>query len=411
MFGRVSMSELFSGGSTANLRPAGKSASAIMPLLVFVCLACVLDLSAAGEPASPHERSVDKRMAGRSFPSIFQAWSGAGSRPLSPDNAFMPRHDLVFQGPTFYGLRWNERYPGQATGFDPKSTGKALATRRRLLRENPSMVLLAELRHRDAPRRHLPAEHPWWRRVDGKPVEGWKEGRFYQLDISNPEFRRHLALQAAALMKTGVVDGIMLDWWNDTEDQRRLVREIRSAIGDEPLILVNSNDRQIPLTAPWVNGLFMECTKTKTPADWQRIASTLAWAEKSLRSPRINCLETWWHQSRKDIRLMRLTTTLSLVISDGYCLFSDPNPLPIPDHGHDWYRFWDVDLGRPLEPAKRPAAGLITRCFERGVVACNIPGNRMATLSFDKEHRSWMTGVVSRNFRINPGDGDFFLQQ
>ena len=43
---------------------------------------------------------------------------------------------------------------------------------------------------------------------------------------------------------------------------------------------------------------------------------------------------------------LRATTTLSLVRSDGYALFSDPNPLPTPDHLHDWYPFWDKSLGK-----------------------------------------------------------------
>lgn len=381
----------------------------ILLLRAWVCMACMLHFLAAAEPTAPFGRSVAARIEGRSFPSIFQAWNGVGRWLDSPGNSYLPRHDLVFHGPTFYGLRWNDRHVGQATGFDPRSIGNALATRRRLLRENPNMILLAELRHRDAPRSHLPAAHPWWRREGGKPVEGWKEGRFIQLDISHPGFRSHLALQAAALLQTGVVDGIMLDWWRDTPDQMRLVQEIRSAIGDKPLILVNSNDRQIPLTAPWVNGLFMECARTKTPEDWKKIAATLEWAERSLRSPRINCLETWWHSSRADLRLMRLSTTLATILSDGYCLFSDPNRLPTPDHRHDWYRFWDAKLGRPREAAKQSSDGLMTRVFEHGVAVCNMPGNSPKSLAFENEHRSWTTGVISRSFRINGGDGDFFL--
>jgi hypothetical protein len=36
---------------------------------------------------------------------------------------------------------------------------------------------------------------------------------------------------------------------------------------------------------------------------------------------RINCLESWFHQSRDDLNLMRATTTLALTRSDGYALF------------------------------------------------------------------------------------------
>ena len=87
-------------------------------------------------------------------------------------------------------------------------------------------------------------------------------------------------------------------------------------------------------------------TESKTAQDWKRIADTLAWAEANLREPRVNCLETWFHKSRDDLNLMRATTTLALTHSDGYCLFSDPNPLPTPDHLHNWYPFWNREPGQ-----------------------------------------------------------------
>lgn len=386
----------------------GKTSPVRFRFIIAAGCFCVAGVIASAQTVGA-VRPVAERIAGRSFPSIFQAWSGAGPSSHSIKNALLPRHDLVFQSPQFYGLRWNHRHVGLGTGFTPASIAKAMGERSRLLGANPNMILLAELRYRDAPRNFLPADHPWWLRSGGKRVEGWKEGRFFRLDFANPEFRRHIARQAAALMATGCVDGIMLDWWEDDGDRLRLIQEIRTAIGEKPLVLVNSNDRKIPLTASHVNGLFMECTRTKTPADWQKIAATLEWAERSLRSPRINCLETWWHTSRGDLRLMRLTTTLSAVLSNGYALFSDPNPLPTPDHRHDWYPFWNAELGRPLEAYQRLPNGLLARRFENGVAVCNPAGNAPASLSLDVKRRSWSSGLVSRTFRIGSGDGDFLI--
>ena len=54
---------------------------------------------------------------------------------------------------------------------------------------------------------------------------------------------------------------------------------------------------------------------------------------------------------------MRATTTLALTHGDGYCLFSDPNPLPTPDHMHNWYPFWNKSLGRPLRSGPRLLMG------------------------------------------------------
>jgi hypothetical protein len=75
--------------------------------------------------------------------------------------------------------------------------------------------------------------------------------------------------------------------------------------------------------------------------------------------------------------LMRNITTLSLVFSNGYVLFSDPNQLPTPDHLHDWYPFWEKSLGKPTGPLAtldRPnLSGAYMREYERGEAVFNPP--------------------------------------
>ena len=122
--------------------------------------------------------------------------------------------------------------------------------------------------------------------------------------------------------------------------------------------------------------------RSKTAEDWKRIADTLVWAEKNLRSPRVNCVETWFHKSRNDLNLMRATTTLALTLSNGYCLFSDPNPLPTPDHLHDWYPFWNKSLGRPVSEGAAAADGTVRREFDNGTVVYNPMGNRTVAVVF-----------------------------
>jgi hypothetical protein len=190
-----------------------------------------------------------------------------------------------------------------------------------------------------------------------------------------------------------------------------LIKTIRSRIGDDALILCNANDRKTPETAPFINGYFMECTRSRTPSDWGRIAESLTWAEKNLREPRINCVETWYHASREDLHLMRCLTTLSLTLSDGYCLFSDPNPLPNPDHLHNWYGFWDTDLGKPLSPGEKQADGSTIREFSKGAVVYNPMGNHTISVSFDKRRTSAATGNCSNEHLVQPGDGDILLYE
>ena len=356
-------------------------------------------------------RSILKRINGRTFPSVFQAWNRADNLRGEDELTTVARHDLLFHGVGFFGLRWDHRYAGLARKFRKETIPLALARRKKLLDKNPNMIVLAEIRYRDASARWFPPGHKWWRRgKDQKVMPGWSEGGHLQMDFSDATYRGHVAVRAAAAVTTGVVDGVMLDWWRDDDDRLELVKLVRSAIGPEALILVNPNDRTTPGTAEFINGYFMECCVSRTPEQWTKIARTLAWAEKNLRKPRINCLETWYHASRRDLPLMRATTALALTHSDGYCLFSDPNPLPTPDHRHDWYPFWEKGLGRPTGPARARPDGVVLRPFSEGWAAYNPMGGREATVSFPEPVTSRATGRRSRTHRLAAPDGDLFLR-
>ena len=376
---------------------------------LLLCVAVLL--ASSGVARAADGVSIRRRIQGRAFPSVFQAWSGADNLKAEPALKTMARHDLVFHGPGAFGLRWDRSLAGLATGIRPDSVPRGLAVRRQLLELNPNIVLLAEIRYRDAPRGFLPADHPWWRREDGNPVPGWAEGRFIQLDFGNPDYRRHVARRAGAVVGTGVVDGVMLDWWRDDADRLALVQEVRRAVGADALILANANDRKTPRTAPYLNGYFMECYRSKTAADWHRIAETLSWAEEHLREPRVNCVETWYHASRKDLHLMRATTTLVLTRSNGYCLFSDPNRLPAADHRHDWYAFWEKGLGQPVGPGRKRNDGAFTREFDNGFAVYNPMGNPEITLRFPEDLTSRATGKRGRTHRLAAPDGDIYLRE
>ncbi len=160
----------------------------------------------------------------------------------------------------------------------------------------------------------------------------------------------------------------------------------------------------------------MEVTSTSQAQDWQRVADTLAWAEEHLLQPRVNCLETWFQHSREDLSLMRATTTLSLTHSNGYCLFSDPNPLPVPDHLHNWYPFWDKEieagrlkLGKPVASRVVWEDGVVTRLFQYGMVAYNPKGNGPVTLMLAKPTISTATGKAANKHVLDDEDGDIYV--
>lgn len=135
-----------------------------------------------------------------------------------------------------------------------------------------------------------------------------------------------------------------------------------------------------------------------------------ALAERNLRKSRINCLETWYHTSRDDLPLMRAATTLSLTLSDGYCLFADPNPLPTPDHLHNWYPFWNHRLGKPVSSGVKRNDGSLVREFSGGTVVYNPMGNRPVTVSFPDVRTSAASGKRSRQHTVSGADGDFFMK-
>lgn len=357
------------------------------------------------------ERSISERIAARDFPSVFQAWSPADNLRGENELVTAARHDFIWHGTSWYGLAWDKSPSGLGEALRPESIEKGLAKRKELLALNPNLILIAEIRYRDASKRFLPENHKWWRRnEDGTLTKGWSEGGFLQLDFDNPEYRRHVAKRAAAVVESGVVDGVLLDWWRDDDSRLELAKLVREAIGDKHLIIANPNDNTTPRTAPYINGYFMECYRSKTPKQWQRIAATLKWAEANLREPRANCLESWFHNSRQDLNLMRATTALSLTCSNGYCLFSDPNPLPTGDHRHNWYPFWDSNLGKPTAPGVTMPDGTIRRQFENGAAVYNPMGNKTVTITFDQPKTSAATGKKSRTHALKSPDGDIYLK-
>lgn len=423
-------------------------------------------------------------IANRTFPSVFQAWNPIENKPEKSEVELMAMHDLVFTGTWSMRLNWKitseQPYRGLSTVLMNKDGGGSLdeaRQKRAKLREyNPNLKLLCEVRYREG--RYVAANkkvklwqqgfYPpdsefWLKDKDGNFCPGWGEDadgdgtveldeiHDMLVDFRNPKLHELIAQKALALKKTGVFDGIMLDWWNEhsattgywpdwngtylTRDEElaariAILRKIREKVGDDFLILVNSNDRTVPQSAPFVNGLFMECWKPKygegyEPEQIRKMESTLLWAEKKLKKPRINCLEGWrvvtdYTGDRKarvkernnqvNRKWMRMFTALSLTHSDGYVLFGDDNAQPSPDHLHNWYDFWDADLGKPLSPGKKQADGNFRREFSNGTAVYNPPGNTRITVVFNELRKSAATAREGKRHFVAAEDGDLFLK-
>ena len=377
---------------------------------ILLPLTLIMLLSAATIFAEdPEESSVEERIANRTFPSVFQAWDPADNLKKDGTWKAVARHDLFWHIPYTFGLIW-DLWPdyGLATDLTPDSIDDAVALREKLLKMNPNIILLAAITYRDADLNFLPEDHPWWLRDEnGDLVLGYESGSYkaYLLDISNPRFRKQIAVRARALVRSGAVDGIFLDWWDDDGARVKLARKIRKLIGKEALIVGNVNTRKIPKTARYVNGIFMECCDAVTADDWAKMEDTLVWAQSNLREPRITCLNTWYQNAGDEEAVMRAITTLSLTRSDGYSLFSNYKKV----HHHDWYPFLDKSLGKPTAPGVLNADGSWSRQFENGVAVYNPIGNAKVTVRLKSKHKSMATNKRSKKHGIGPLDGDILI--
>lgn len=248
----------------------------------------------------------------------------------------------------------------------------------------------------------------------------------------------------------------------------QLLAKIRAKIGTNKIIIANINyglagEHALSAANPLLSGtnldgVYMECAMLEVIANnylirdssnnpigygesldpnpyldprvgdtyWRKIEKTMAWVESpgNLRSQGLNCIEIWHRFSKfdpRDLRWMRAGLSLTLVCSDSYYLFSEPNWWRLdPGIGvkrHAWYDDWNKSLGRPVDPKRSPidnaqksSNGTYSRAFDQGIVFYNPPDNPQKTLVFAKPVKSVSTGNTATSHAIGAGpDGDIFL--
>ena len=355
---------------------------------------------------------LQDRIENRNLPAIFAPWRETMvNRPDLSSEDRLSYHDLFWQFPPF-GLQFKLTPQGYELGG---SIGEALSRRDALLAKNPNMLILAEIRVRDAGIGfHYPADWPHWLRDEaGNLVKNPGTDSVFLIDFRKPEVQDIIIQRVVAVSQCGLYDGILIDWWNEgsvtlaspdwsihyttaaeeLEIKTSLLRRIRAQVPNDFLIISNNNRRKLPFSALYMNGSFMETFRDRVNGHFEytregviEIEDALIWLEANMREPQINCLEGWGiptesPDSPNNRRWMRLFTTMSLTLSDGYVLYNvgwDRTQSSFPGHYHHWYSFWDADLGQPVGPTaqryQEDIEGLYIRKFTNGWAVYNRSG-------------------------------------
>jgi hypothetical protein len=349
-----------------------------------------------------------ERYANRSFPSVFAAWRTSEGPNVNVSN--LAKYDLVFTSPYQLKLRWNKGSEGISDSLTLESATNAMAMRKELQKQNPNVTILAELRFFDAKSDFFGSEGKGsWLNVEGHKVESYVGKGYFQIDLTDEKFQEAVVMRAKALMGSGAIDGIMLDNWLRAKSvAANLLKRIREEVGDEALIIVNSSSSKIPESqASLINGLFIECNRSKTTEDWEKIEDTLKWASSAksmLREPKIICLETWGGEG--DIEKLKATTALASIYG-ACCLFSQVGW----DHEHKWQGdLWGNKLGKPTKDPKERSDGSVEREFENGIAVYNPVRNKTVNVLFTRKMLSSPDPKLANEFILKPGEGGIYLK-
>ena len=351
---------------------------------------------------------IQYRIDNRNLPSVILAWDDGilnrGGNWWDDSIPYLDRvayHDLWWHY-TPFGLRFLLTPQGYQLMGDLQS---AIDQREELLSKNPDMLFLVDLRQSYASRGRYPDDwFGWLRDKNGNLIPQKPGSTGYLIDFRLPEVQAVVVQRAIAVAKCGLYDGIMFDAWAEThavlpnstlqEEQPVLIsilRRIRQGVPDDFLILCNRNEAKLPLSAPYINGGFMETFPLEkgrlhgyTRKDIIEIETNLIWYEANMREPKINVLRGFGvgaepPDSPRNKQWMRLFTTMSLTLSDGYTLYTLGTIGGQKQYQkHIRHPFWDADLGQPVEPTVKryqdDIEGLYIREFTNGWAVYNRSG-------------------------------------
>lgn len=399
-----------------------------------VAVACLV-ITSGIHAQHPRLDTIRERLESRNYPSLFSAWGNLwhrGPASLLEDIPDLAPHEEVAIYDVHWGL-WGIHYLPPVEAIH---TNAGLGMKREVERLNPNMVFLAPILVNEAHPSMLPADSPYWIRDDNGDTVPSHWAEWLLLDFTHPDMQENIIKQAVLAAESGLYDGVFFDWWNEgwavlkgyrtlqeeVEARLNILRGIRERINPDFLIIVNANDGKIPLSAPYVNGAFMETFADQGDGYSLKaithLERTLLWHSANLRAPQATCLEgssgsmpVEKLRSAGMQRWMRLFTTMSLTCSNGSVLYTHDR-----GHAHIWYDFWDADLGRPIEPPAdgqqfegRDHFGSFVRQFENGWAVYNR-SDTAHVVSLPEVTAAVSTGKYDYIHEVPPMDGEIFLR-
>ncbi len=372
---------------------------------------------------------VRERIENRSLPSVFLAWddgilnrSGDWWDESIPYETRAAAHDLWWHGP---GVTFHIRLESTPQGYQIMGEiPRDIAYRDELLSRNPNMLFLADLRQDYARIVRFGEDwFGWVRDENGRilPVDERDPHTQYLIDYRRPEVQDDIVQRAVAIAQCGLYDGIMYDAWSGRDYS--ILRRIREKVPADFLILFNTNHDYIPELAPYINGSFMETFPHVEKEGYTRdriieIETNLMKYEANAREPQINCLRGFGigaeaPDSPNNRQWMRLFTTMSLTLSDGYVIYTLGN-IGGQKHyqKHIWHPFWDADLGQPVgEKAQlyQETDGLYIREFTNGWAVYNNSGAPQV-ITLPEETQGVASGLAGTEHALADLDGEMYLR-
>ena len=403
------------------------------------------------------------RIEDREYPSVSGVWAYVPNKPQvipTPEtseikpNAYL---DLrVGASPSILRLGWAFNQPSSDEFVRLIAAGianieDAKQRREAILAFNPKAIFLVQvLYYSGLPSRVYPEDSVlrdlYLRNKNGNRIVEEGDGGAL-LDFTLPETQEFVFDQIRAIKACGLFDGIFFDHWSEWERlpgrpqaeehiaRDRIIQEARAIVGDDMLILVNTNENKIPRWAEYINGTFMEthaiAVKIEgvdkyqhlgyTRADLLDIEDTLVWSESNFREPRINVLQGQGidvepPDSPRNRQWMRTFTTMSLTLSDGYVQYLTLRGTYGPEV--HWHPFYDAPLGRPIGEKGQnyknrddvAIEGVFIREYTNGWAVYNRSGTEQQ-IEFSEAVSGVASGVEGKRLHTLPDlDGEIYLK-